>query len=1809
MSLGELLETCRSRRIELWSEAGRLRYRAPQGALDAGLAERLRAEREALLEHLEGGPGWRAEPDLAHQRFPLTPVQAAYVLGRQAAFDYGGNACQLYAEYDWPVDTDPARLEAAWNAMVERHPMLRAVIEDNAWQRVLPEVPWQRLTVHACAGLDEAAFQAHLERVRERLDHACAALDQWPVLRPELSIGRDACVLHCSVDFTLVDYASLQLLLGEWRRRYLDPQWTAEPLEATFRDYVGVEQRRRQSPAWQRDRDWWLARLDALPGRPDLPLRVQPDTRSTRFRHFHARLDEAAWQALGARAGEHGLSAAGVALAAFAETIGRWSQAPAFCLNLTVLNRPPLHPQLAQVLGDFTALSLLAVDSRHGDSFVERARRIGEQMFDDLDHPTFSGVDLLRELARRRGRGADLMPVVFTSGIGSVQRLLGDGEAPRAPRYMISQTPQVWLDCQVTDQFGGLEIGWDVRLGLFPEGQAEAMFDDFVGLLRRLAQSPRAWTYGDATEPVEAPPQALPGSARSIAAGFAERALLTPDATVIHDAAGSYSYRQVAQHASALRRVLEAHGAGRGRRVAVMLPKSAAQLVAVIGILQAGAAYVPVDIRQPPLRRQAILASAEVVALVCLESDVPDVGCACVAIDRLAADSAWPPPPAAEVAADDLAYVIYTSGSTGTPKGVMLSHAAVSNTLLDINQRYGVDANDRVLGLAELSFDLSVYDFFGATAAGAQVVLPDPARGSDPSHWAELLERHAITLWNSVPAQGQMLIDYLESEPQRHLPGPRCVLWSGDWIPVSLPTRWWRRWPDSALFSLGGATEAAIWSIEQPIRPQHTELASIPYGRALRGQSVEVLDARGRRCPPGVRGEIHIGGVGLALGYAGDPQRTAERFVRHPDGRRLYRTGDLGRYLADGSIEFLGREDDQVKIRGHRIELAELDAALCAHPQVNLAATVVLGETHERSLASFVTLHAPVEAGEDPRTALDAVRQRAAQALRRDWGSEEGIAAAVAALDRACLASLAAWLAGSGLFASATPLDFATLCQRLGIAEARQRLLRHWLRQLEEGGYLRAEGEGWLGCAERPAQSPEDAWTAFAGCAPAALWPAELVAYLRDSAQSLGEQLAGRISPAALMFPQGSARIAEAMYSQGLHAQALHEAMAEAIAAIVERQPQRRWRLLELGAGTAAASRTVIARLAPLVQRGVEVDYLFTDVSSYFLAAARERFADQPWVRFGRFDMNGDLLDQGVAPHSVDILLSSGALNNALDTPALLAGLRELLSADAWLVIQELTREHNEISVSQSLMMENPRDLRDERRQLFVHTGQWLEWLAAQGGDLACGVVPPGSALDLLGYDVLLARCKTDRARLEPAELLAFVEARVPRYMLPAQLRVLERLPVTGNGKIDRKALTGFARQPQADLRHGVAQAPADELENALLALWREVLDNPSLGVEQDFFGAGGDSLLIAQLIARLRERLESARRHPFDRLLRWALSQPTPRGLAERLRSAPEEGRGPALAAARGVAPAQAGMSRAPLAEGAVALDPLVRLVPGEGVPRVLVHEGLGTLLPYRPLLRALGEGRPLLGLAVHDSDAYLAIPAEHLNACLGRRYAEALHGAGLREVDLLGYCSGGLVALETAKSLVQRGVRVRQLDIVSSYRIPYRVDDERLLLFSFAATLGLDTAALGFPAPERLGLAVQAALAQTPERLGAEALAGLPGVADLVALRGRVLQAASGSADAASVERDTLYRLFCHSVRASQAEAPEPYVGALRLFVPDAGNPLVPRYAEALETQWRAAALGACGIHEVPGGHFDCLGEALAQFLSKPMPKEASR
>ncbi|MBN3743717.1 thioesterase domain-containing protein, partial [Burkholderia sp. Tr-20355] len=288
------------------------------------------------------------------------------------------------------------------------------------------------------------------------------------------------------------------------------------------------------------------------------------------------------------------------------------------------------------------------------------------------------------------------------------------------------------------------------------------------------------------------------------------------------------------------------------------------------------------------------------------------------------------------------------------------------------------------------------------------------------------------------------------------------------------------------------------------------------------------------------------------------------------------------------------------------------------------------------------------------------------------------------------------------------------------------------------------------------------------------------------------------------------------------------------------------------------------------------------------------------------------------------------------------------------------------------------------------------------------------------------------------------------------------------------------------------------------------------------------------------------------------------------------------------------------------------IPLAPGDGVPRVIVHEGLGTVHAYRPALPALARLGPVLGFAVRDAQDYLDLPARHLNATLGRRYADALWRSGVREVDVLGYCSGGLVALEMAKSLVQLGVAVRTLDIVSSYRIPYLIEDERLVLFNFAATLGLPLDALGFPETYVLADALADALKADPARLAPGSLqAQLEIFGDrcepLDELRRRVLRAAAGLSMQDDVahplldERERLYRLFMHSVQASHWAGDAPYAGALRLFVPERCNPLIPQQRAALTEYWTAQALGGITAADIPGGHFDCLNAAFVDTRLK--------
>jgi amino acid adenylation domain-containing protein len=315
--------------------------------------------------------------------------------------------------------------------------------------------------------------------------------------------------------------------------------------------------------------------------------------------------------------------------------------------------------------------------------------------------------------------------------------------------------------------------------------------------------------------------------------------------------------------------------------------------------------------------------------------------------------------PDARVGPGDLAYVIHTSGSTGAPKGVAVRHAPAVNLIDWVNGTFGVGPSDRLLFVTSLCFDLSVYDVFGMLAAGGTVQVASGPDFHDPQRMMHLLTREPVTFWDSAPAMLQQLASCFPPDGKAASGSLRLVLLSGDWIPVSLPGLVAQAFPNAEVVSLGGATEATIWSNVYRIRDVDPAWVSIPYGRPIRDARYYVLDEGLAPCAVGIAGDLYIGGGCLASAYLGEPALTAEKFIPDPfqaaPGGRLYRTGDRARLWGDGNIEFLGRVDHQVKIRGFRIELAEVESALAQHPAVREVVALAREERPgERVLAACV---------------------------------------------------------------------------------------------------------------------------------------------------------------------------------------------------------------------------------------------------------------------------------------------------------------------------------------------------------------------------------------------------------------------------------------------------------------------------------------------------------------------------------------------------------------------------------------------------------------------------------------------------------------------------------------------------------------------------------------------------------------------------------------------------------------------------------------------------------------------------------------
>ena len=927
----------------------------------------------------EGGitlPDIVIDKENRNKSFPLTDVQQAYWIGQKDLFEYGNIGTHGYMELFTPV-LDIVRFNKVLQSLIQRHEMFRMIVTEDGEQCILEEVSLFEVQVLDLRTKSESEEEKLFYQLRKELSHQIFSSSQWPLFDIRVTIFRDNTYkVHFSMDALIMDAGSLMILFQEFGYLYLNENASLPRIEISFRDYVLTEIGLRKTKLYEKSKQYWLDRLVDFPLGPELPIEsTQNNTDKPHFERHNLFMPKGKWSILQNSAKILGITPTVLLIGCFAEVLNCWCKSSRFILNLTLFNRIPFHKDVDKLIGDFTSLTLLEIDFREEKEFSKKLKDIQQRMWEDLDNKYFSGVEVQRELSRVKGSSV-IMPVVVTSTLGMKndedKEALTENEVVNNPdekknSYSITQTPQVWIDFQIGDNGKGLVLNWDSIEGLFPKGMLDEMFTSFQNLLDSLINEDRLWKSktlvflpeSQHKVRIETNSTSCPIPNKLLHELFRDQATKRPDAIAIETRRNKLTYGELNRLSNIIGFEVKSKGAQPNQLVGIVMEKCWEQIAGCLGVLVSGAAYLPIDAELPPDRIMLLLEQGEVNIVLTTPSIAKRIQFSqekkIILIEEHLLNNKEDVQLESVQKPDDLAYVIFTSGSTGIPKGVMIDHKGAVNTILDINDRFNISENDKVFAISSLSFDLSVYDIFGLLGAGGTMVIPDQADLKDPEAWFFYVNNYSVTVWNTVPALMQMLIEYTE-EQNNGLESLRVVLMSGDWIPVQLPSRIRNQNNKVEIISLGGATEASIWSIYYKIENVNPEWKSIPYGKPLKNQCFYVLKPNMNQCPDYVPGDLYIGGDSLTKGYWRDEKKTNQSVIVNPNnGEKLYKTGDLGRYLPDGNIEFLGREDFQVKIQGYRIELGEIEAAVKQNENIKDAIVIAAGGAGEaKNLVAYI---------------------------------------------------------------------------------------------------------------------------------------------------------------------------------------------------------------------------------------------------------------------------------------------------------------------------------------------------------------------------------------------------------------------------------------------------------------------------------------------------------------------------------------------------------------------------------------------------------------------------------------------------------------------------------------------------------------------------------------------------------------------------------------------------------------------------------------------------------------------------------------
>lgn len=1374
------------------------------------------------------------------KEFPLTDIQHSYWVGRDDDQPLGGVGCHAYLEIDGQnVEVDI--LNKSWNFLQQYHPMLRAKFTVDGMQKIMDRPYSTQIGVYDLRHKSKLEIKKQLQELRETISHRKLRIEEGQVAGISIALLPDNnSKLFFDIDLLICDVLSLSILIEDLAKIY-NGDCLETSSKYTFKEYI--EDRNTDTVVFEEDKVYWRNKIKTLSKEsPNLPIKKKPEfIKKPIFKRRKKVVEKSVWERVKGIASKYKMTPSMVLLTCYTLIIERWCNQDKFLINMPLFNRDTENKNLENMVADFTNLLLIDYERKEDETFLETLRRIYKVFLENISHSSYSGVKVQRDIYKEIGSNNFIAPIVFACNLDySLETALSQRMFGKIS-YMISQTPQVWLDFQSYIIDESLVLCWDAIEELYPENLLDDMFNSLVKMIYDLSDKDN-WNivYDVLAEnqkkerekelrellPLKYPNKTLYSDFINNVKKYPDRIALIDGITEEH-----ISYKDLYDKALKIASILVKNGICKGDYIGVTLPRGCKQIYAILGILFSGGVYIPIGINQPNDRRDNIYDQMGIKYVVSdLETienyNLSNKNISLIDLDNNEHTEHILNKPI-KITPQNSSYVIMTSGSTGIPKGVEIGHENAVNTILDINDKYNINNLDTVLMVSAIDFDLSVYDIFGLLTAGGKIIILDEQNYKNPDLWIKLIEKYKVTLWNSVPILFDMLVTMAEGKNVK-IP-LRVVMLSGDWIDMDLPSRFYSRSIGATVVAMGGATEASIWSNYLNVPKEiPNEWISIPYGKPLKNQIYRVIDGFGRICPNYVKGELWIGGVGLAKCYRGDHKLTNEKFVK--DKIRWYKTGYNGRIWQDATIEFLGRKDNQIKIKGYRIELGEIKSALKSIDFIDDAVVDVYSDYNgERHIVAYLE----IDNGE-------IVEERGLLIKDEEWekyklkelgcNNEDKFKQILNYSNVICCKTMLSTLKEMNVLQEKVPYTFNEVIDKAEIDSSQISTIKKWLNDLILYKFLELRNGSYVYNCDKDS-------ILYSGNE---IDVRNINLYIDKIKKYLSTLLRGKINPIEVYYSEGEGLAPNDLARALPGLDELVEILLIQLKKIFT-NTTKKIKILEYGTRDFEITKKIIGSI-----NNNNVEYVYSDSSLMYINKAKNLLSKYPFVKFKLINLESDS-DELNVDSEYDCIIMINSLHRMNNLQKAFNNIKNILDLRGIMLILELTIETCLQDITAQIL--SGRDTTDSDEGIH-NSIQWNSIIRENGFNKINFYPEISSAY---GRNIITVMNIDKKQKFDIDKLKLLLESKIPSYMIPQRYHILNKFPINKNGKLDMKVLGKL--NTLKSKKCVKSQSNISDIETKVRDIWEETFQIKGINIDDNYYTLGGDSLIATRMVGKIRAK------------------------------------------------------------------------------------------------------------------------------------------------------------------------------------------------------------------------------------------------------------------------------------------------------------------------------------------------------------------